>query len=401
MNPTVNYQFKGLKQTRQPLDLSRVELFLQFETCIRLTTLWEFMLSKKIGLPGSSNDADQSYKCPQLSEVISFMTARRPSPDGTVDLRIELCQKVLKNDILAITRVSKELSEDECVNGVKYFEVSLNPYTFLDEDKSDEKVKDTVEAVLKTLKQTETETGVKFGVILQYSKGMAEESKLLLNLCKSLKEENVVGLELSGYDFNIEEVISDESENVDFLLFNPNDIEIFEEAKKNKIHRSVHAGACCPSEVIFQAIEKLGTERIVFGYSVIEDKSLYGDCISNKIHFCTTPSFNIHNGSKDAERIYHPIVQFAEDNVSFSINTGFPAMTGGGLEAEMDLVKVWGLNETHLTKAVFNAARNAFMEDKKKKELQKELRKSFGLEDKVELEMHLWRIKRRKSFRKN
>ena len=50
-------------------------------------------------------------------------------------------------------------------------------------------------------------------------------------------------------------------------------------------------------------------------------------------------------------------------------------MTGGGLEAEMDLVKVWGLNETHLTKAVFNAARNAFMEDKKKKELQKELRK--------------------------
>lgn len=226
------------------------------------------------------------------------MTARRPSPDGTVDLRIELCQKVLKNDILAITRVSKELSEDECVNGVKYFEVSLNPYTFLDEDKSDEKVKDTVEAVLKTLKQTETETGVKFGVILQYSKGMAEESKLLLNLCKSLKEENVVGLELSGYDFNIEEVISDESENVDFLLFNPNDIEIFEEAKKNKIHRSVHAGACCPSEVIFQAIEKLGTERIVFGYSVIEDKSLYGDCISNKIHFCTTPSFNIHNGSK-------------------------------------------------------------------------------------------------------
>ena len=77
----------------------------------------------------------------------------------------------------------------------------------------------------------------------------------------------------------------------------------------------------------------------------------------------------------DAEKWYHPVVQFAEDNVSFSINTGFPVITGGGLEAEMDLVKVWGLNETHLTKAVFNAARNAFMEDKKKKELQKELRK--------------------------
>ena len=65
------------------------------------------------------------------------------------------------------------------------------------------------------------------------------------------------------------------------------------------------------------------------------------------------------------------------------------------------------LLETHLTKAVFTAARNAFLEDKKKKELQKELRKvnnnmnqnllgahienlfyqAFGMEDKVELEI--------------
>ena len=61
--------------------------------------------------------------------------------------------------------------------------------------------------------------------------------------------------------------------------------------------------------------------------------------------------------------------------MSFSINTGYPALTGTGLDAEMDLVKFWGLSETHLTKAVFNAARNAFIDDKKKKELQKELRK--------------------------
>lgn len=68
-------------------------------------------------------------------------------------------------------------------------------------------------------------------------------------------------------------------------------------------------------------------------------------------------------------------MNFAEDNVSFSINTGYPALTGTRLDAEIDLVKFWGLSETHLTKAVFNAARNAFLEDKKKKELQKELRK--------------------------
>ena len=34
------------------------------------------------------------------------------------------------------------------------------------------------------------------------------------------------------------------------------------------MHRSVHAGEFGPSDVIFQAIERLGAERIVFGYSV-------------------------------------------------------------------------------------------------------------------------------------
>ena len=74
-------------------------------------------------------------------------------------------------------------------------------------------------------------------------------------------------------------------------------------------------------------------------------------------------------------QFYHPIVQFAEENVSFSVNTGMPVITGGGLDQEICLLKTWGLTETHLTKAVFNSARSAFLEDKKKKELQKELRK--------------------------
>jgi len=382
MNPVFNYHLSGLKQTRQPLGLSRVELFLQFETCIRHTTLWELMLSKEITIPGTRTNGGG---CCQLSEVISYMISRQENSKETVDSKMKLCADVLTNDIPAIERVCRELSEDERKNGVKYFEVSLNPYILLGDDKSDEKVQEVVSAVLSALAAAQEATGVRYGVVLQYSKGMKDEAKFLLSLCKDLKDENVVGIELAGYDFNIEEVISDDSENVDFLLFSPDDIDIFMEAKDNKIHRSVHAGAYCPSEVIFQAIEKLGAERIVFGYSVIEDNSLYQDCISNKIHFCTTPSFNY--GPKGADKLYHPTVQFAEDNLSFSINTGYPAVTGTGMEAEIDLVKFWGLTETHLTKAVFNSARNAFMEDKKKKELQKELRKAFGLEDKVELEI--------------
>ena len=39
-------------------------------------------------------------------------------------------------------------------------------------------------------------------------------------------------------------------------------------ANWTQVHRSVHAGEFGPSDVVFQAIERLGAERIVFGYSV-------------------------------------------------------------------------------------------------------------------------------------
>ena len=48
---------------------------------------------------------------------------------------------------------------------------------------------------------------------------MKEEAKNLLSQCKQLKEDNVVGLELVETDFNIEDVVADDSEHVDLLLY--------------------------------------------------------------------------------------------------------------------------------------------------------------------------------------
>ena len=74
------------------------------------------------------------------------------------------------------------------------------------------------------------------------------------------------------------------------------DIALMEEAKQRKIHRSVQAGEFGPAEMVFQALEKLAADRIVYGYSVVADPELYHDCITNKIHFAVTPSLSIING---------------------------------------------------------------------------------------------------------
>ena len=57
----MNYQFLGVKQTKKPLVQSRVELFLQFEACIRQTTLWELIREKQLSL-GGIKEQDQEYK---------------------------------------------------------------------------------------------------------------------------------------------------------------------------------------------------------------------------------------------------------------------------------------------------------------------------------------------------
>ena len=56
---------------------------------------------------------------------------------------------------------------------------------------------------------------------------------------------------------------------------------------------------------------------------------------------------------------------------------------------EFELLQSWGLSETDLAQATFSAARASFCGDSDRKELMKELRKVFGIEDKVELEIFI------------
>ena len=57
-------------------------------------------------------------------------------------------------------------------------------------------------------------------------------------------------------------------------------------------------------------------------------------------------------GLSQAALIKHPIVQFAQDNVNFSINTDDTTVTDSPLENEYQLLRSWGFNEVHFTRAV-------------------------------------------------
>ena len=102
----------GPIRTKKPLLQSRVELYLQFEGCIRHTTLWELMVSKKIQIPVPEPAETPDYKAPQLQDVISFMVSRTEGSNDLIGRKLQLCLEVLSDDPEAVERVCQEFSED-------------------------------------------------------------------------------------------------------------------------------------------------------------------------------------------------------------------------------------------------------------------------------------------------
>lgn len=338
----------------------------------------------------SDRESKENNKTPSLNDIMKYMITLEPITQKEVLQKLENCVNCLKGDLEAIERVAREIAEDARDNGILYLEVGLDPTKFvLDHEDNFIGTSDVVEAALKGFKDAEKYTNTKAGVLLQVEKGQTKDSEGLVSLVNKFKDNGVVGIELTCNDQNVAAEITEDGGSLENLLFSPDDIEFMEKIQKQKINRSVQAGEFGHPEMIFQAIEKLHADRIVYGYSVVQDPSLFHDCITNKIHFEVTPSLSILNSSVPTSAFYHPMVQFAEENMNFSLNTGLPVITGGWLVQEYELAQSWGLTETHLASATFNAARAAFAEDQEKKDLMKDLRKIYGMEDKVDIEIFI------------
>ena len=177
---------------------------------------------------------------------------------------------------------------------------------------------------------------------------MSQFAQEILDLCNEFRNEGVVGIDIAGNENAISLCGSE--------VFNDFDKSIFHQAKNLKIHRTVHAGEDGPANNVKIALEELYAERIGHGYKVLDDQALYDKCrLEYKTHFEACPSSSMLTGSvsmSSGALIKHPIVQFAHDSANFSINTDDTTITNSDLEGEYQLLRSWGFNETHFTRAV-------------------------------------------------
>ena len=71
---------------------------------------------------------------------------------------------------------------------------------------------------------------------------------------------------------------------------------------------------------------------------------------------------------------------FADDGANFSLNTDDTMVTGTWTEQEYELVRSWGLKESHLVRANINAMKASFLPEEEKSVLLQKLYSVYGIE---------------------
>ncbi|XP_016047086.1 adenosine deaminase [Erinaceus europaeus] len=277
----------------------------------------------------------------------------------------------------AIKRMAYEFVEMKAKEGVVYVEVRYSPHLLANskvkpipwnQKEGDLTPDEVVSLVSQGLQEGERDFKVKVRSILCCMRHQPEWSPEVVELCKKYRQQNVVAIDLAG-----DETIPGSS------LF-PKHVEAYEEAMRNGIHRTVHAGEVGTAQVVKEAVDNLKTERLGHGYHTLEDEALYKRLLERNMHFevCPWSSYLTSAWKPDTE---HAVIRFKNDKANYSINTDDPLIFKSTLNTDYKMLKDFNMNftEQEFMRLNINAAQSSFLPEDEKRELVNMLYKAYGI----------------------
>jgi len=232
---------------------------------------------------------------------------------------------------------------------------------------------DVVLAVAKGLRRGQKDFGVVGRQILCCLRSHPGYSPEVLHLCvKYFKnsEVGVVGIDFAGCAHDMD----------NFEKYDDVTIQVFREAQRIGIHRTVHAGEAGSSEDVRSAILLTHAERIGHGYQVLRNEDLYEELRKLNIHFETCPISSYATGSISCDHADHPTVRFANDGANFSLSTDDPTWFCNSIETELKFARSkLGLTELQIAQSQINAAKSCFLPDDEKAKLVNHVKNAYQL----------------------
>jgi adenosine deaminase len=244
-----------------------------------------------------------------------------------------------------IVRLAYECMADAAQDNVKYLELRFNPIALSKIREFD--MEEATEWVILAAEQAQRDYDIKIRLIVQI--GREETSAMARRVAEvavSAQGKGLVGLDLAG----------DEIGHSAGPFF-----QVFQWAKAQGLHITVHAGEVGPASNIREAVEQLGAERIGHGVRAQEDPAVVQMLAERGVTLEMCPTSNLHTGAIAALRD-HPLLRYQDANVPVTINTDDPGVSNNTLTDEyLVAVRDLGMSPSALRGTIIRAAEAAFL----------------------------------------
>ncbi|MEV5407844.1 adenosine deaminase [Thermopolyspora sp. NPDC052614] len=238
------------------------------------------------------------------------------------------------------------VGRDLSAQNARYVELTVTPYTHVLEGIP-------MRAVTEALDVASREARHMYGIDIAYifdiaSEQGAEGAKGTLEHALEQPPERLVGFGLAGIE-------QGRRRHMDAFR------DAFRAATAAGLHSVPHAGEMSGPEIIWEAIEELGAERIGHGIRCMDDPRLVAHLRETGIPLEVCPTSNVCTGQVAAIE-EHPLPAMLAEGLTVTVNSDDPPMFGTTLTGEyLALAHVFGLGVAELAEVARNAVRASFM----------------------------------------
>ena len=307
--------------------LPNVELHVHLEGSIELSTLLELARTQPDSmLPRSEEGLRELYRFRDFAHFL--------------EVYLLICHHLRSAEDFAL--ITRELGASLAAQNVRYAEVTVTPMGHVLRGVAPE-------ALFEGIEQGRAEAEAEHGVRLRWctdidGRGGPELAVQTVELVLRHRPAGLVSLGLGG-------------EEVPRAQFG----RAFAIAREAGLHSVPHAGEAAGPESIWEAIDRLGAERIGHGVRCLEDPELVAELRRRRIPLEVCPTSNVRTGVV-ADLAAHPLPRLVDEGLVVTLNSDDPPMFGTSLREEyIAVARTLGLGPARLRDLARNAARAAFL----------------------------------------
>jgi adenosine deaminase len=314
-------------------ELPKVDLHRHLEGSLRLRTIAELARRHNLGLP----EAQRLRSLVEIGEEGPFTFENFLSKFQTLRL-------VYRSPEI-ISRITQEAVADAAADNIRHLELRFTPVALSRAEGF--ALADVMDWVIEAVDEARQVYNIDVGLIASVNRhespALAEQ---VVGLAVDRRAEGVVGVDLSGNEaqFSAEPFQA-----------------IFQDARKDGLHITVHAGEWGGAKNVHQAIAVLGAERIGHGIRVLEDAGTVELARERGVVFETCITSNVQSGAVPS-LADHPLRKMQAAGLKVTLNTDDPSISHINLSDEYQVgCQQLGLALEDLHHMIAQAACAAFL----------------------------------------